>query len=87
MMAVWGAQPGAAMEDVSATWAQLIALHRKANSLLRERTEADVAFRQDPSEANFAWIKDVNARLAAVGGTEALIEGFGEMSGRAKKSM
>ena len=34
--AVWGAKPGAAREDVLATWQQLVALHRQWHSLLRE---------------------------------------------------
>ena len=31
-------------------------------------------------------LRDVKTRLAAMDGTEALIEGFGEMSGRGQKS-
>ncbi len=40
-----------------------------------------------PSEANLAWLKDVSARLESLDGTEALIEGFGELSGRFRKSV
>ena len=42
---------------------------------------------EDANEHNFGWLRDVKARFAAVEGTEALIEGFGEFSGRLKKSM
>ncbi|HEY0234811.1 MAG TPA: DNA primase [Afipia sp.] len=79
---VWGAQAGAAQEDVLSTWHQLIALHRQSHSLLRELKDAELALGQDPSEANDAWLRDVKARLAEVDGTQALIEGFGESSGR-----
>jgi DNA primase len=89
--AVWGAQSGAAADDVLATWKQLIALHHQWNSLLRELKDAERALAQDANNDannhNFGWLQDVKLRLAAVEGTEALIEGFGESSGRLKKSM
>jgi len=85
--AVWGAQSGAAADDVLATWKQLIALHHQWNSLLRELKDAERALAEDANEHNFGWLRDVKLRLAGVEGTEALIEGFGESSGRLKKSM
>ena len=69
----------------------VIALHHQWNSLLRELKDAERALAQDTNEDandhNFGWLRDVKLRLAAVEGTEALIEGFGESSGRLKKSM
>ncbi|MGN6116855.1 MAG: DNA primase, partial [Nitrobacter sp.] len=59
--AVWGAQPGAARDDVLATWQQLIALHRQWHSLLRELKDAELALGDEPSEANLAWLRDVKA--------------------------
>ena len=85
--AVWGAREGAARDDVLATWHQLVALHRQWHSLLRELKDAELALGEDPSEANLAWLRDVKARMAEVDGTEALIEGFGELSGRFQKSV
>jgi DNA primase len=85
--AVWGSKPGAAREDVLATWQQLVVLHQKTHALLRERKDAELALGEDPSEANLAWLKDVTARLESIDGTEALIEGFGELSGRFRKSV
>jgi DNA primase len=85
--AVWGAQPGAAREDVLSTWHQLVALHRQSHSLLRELKDAEQALGEVASEANNAWLRDVKARLSEVDGTEALIEGFGEQSGRLQRSM
>ncbi len=84
--AVWGAQSGAATDDVLATWRQLIALHHQWNSLLRELKDAERALADEVNDHNFGWLRDVKQRLAAVEGTEALIEGFGESSGRLKKS-
>jgi DNA primase len=85
--AVWGAAPGAAPEDVLSTWRQLVSLHRQWHSLLRELKDAEVALGEEASEANLAWLRDVKARLAEVDGTEALIEGFGDSSGRQQRSV
>jgi DNA primase len=84
---VWGAGPGAAADDVISTWHQLVGLHRKAHALLREKKDAELALSHEPNEANFAWLKDVSSRLESMDGTEALIEGFGEQSGRFQRSM
>jgi len=85
--AVWGAQAGAAREDVLSTWRQLVSLHRKTHSLLREMKDAELALAGDSSEANLAWLQDIQARMAEVDGIEALIEGFGESSGRLQRSV
>ncbi|MEZ5822282.1 MAG: DNA primase [Xanthobacteraceae bacterium] len=85
--AVWGAKAGAAREDVLSTWRQLVALHQKTHALLREMKDAEQALAEEPSEANLAWLKDIQARMAEADGTEALIEGFGELSGRFQRSV
>jgi len=85
--AVWGTQAGAAREDVLSTWHQLVSLHRQWHSLLRELKDAELALGDEASEANLGWLRDVKARLAEVDGTEALIEGFGESSGRFQRSV
>ncbi|MGE5157447.1 MAG: DNA primase [Gemmatimonas sp.] len=85
--AVWGAREGAARDDVLATWRQLVSLHRQWHSLLRELKDAELALGEEPSEANLAWLRDVKARMAEVDGIEALIEGFGELSGRFQRSV
>jgi DNA primase len=85
--AVWGVQVGAAREDVLSTWRQLVALHQKTHALLRERKDAEQALAEDSSEANLAWLRDIQARMAEAEGTEALIEGFGELSGRFQRSV
>jgi DNA primase len=85
--AVWGAKPDAAREDVLSTWHQLVSLHRQWHSLLRELKDAELALGDEASEANLKWLLDVKARLEEVDGTEALIEGFGESSGRFQRSV
>jgi DNA primase len=83
--AVWGTQAGAAREDVLSTWHQLVSLHRQWHSLLRELKDAELALGEDGSEANLTWLRDIKARLEEVDGTEALIEGFGDSSGRSQR--
>ena len=85
--AVWAAREGAARDDVLATWHQLVALHRQWHTLLRELKDAELALGEDASESNLAWLRDVKARMSEVDGTEALIEGFGELSGRFQRSV
>jgi len=79
---VWGARPEAAAADVLQTWKQLLALHRQWHSLTRELKDAEMALGQDNTETNYTRLRDVKARLSSIDGTEALIEGFGEQSGR-----
>jgi len=84
---VWGAGPEAAPDDVLVTWVQLVALHRQWHSLIKELKEAELALGRDSSESNYLRLCDVKARLSRVGGTEALIEGFGAASGRGARTL
>jgi DNA primase len=84
---VWAARPGAATADVLLTWKQLVALHTQWHSLTRELKDAEMALGQDNSEANYARLCDVKARLSKLDGTEALVEGFGASSGRIPRSL
>jgi DNA primase len=83
---VWGVGPEAAPGDVLLTWKQLLALHRQWHSLTRELKDAELALGQDNSEANYTRLIDVKSRLSTLDGTEALIEGFGDQSGRPTRS-
>jgi DNA primase len=62
-------------------------LHRKKRTLSKELQEAERALGAEPTEANFAWLKDVQQRLAVLDGTEVQIEGFGAPSGRPARTM
>jgi DNA primase len=78
----WPAREGAAEDDVAQWWTHVVTLHRKKRTLNKELKEAERALGEELSEANLAWIRDVQGRLQALEGTEALIEGFGLSSGR-----
>ncbi len=83
----WPARAGAAPDDVRQWWTHVVTLHRRVRTLNRELKEAERALGEDPSEQNFAWLRDVQGRLSAIDGTEASIEGFGVMSGRPLRSL
>ncbi|MEA2933876.1 MAG: primase [Variibacter sp.] len=78
----WPARPEASQDDVSRWWDHVITLHRKHGTLHRELKEAERALGHDPSDENFRWIKDLQERLAALEGAEAVLEDFGASSGR-----
>jgi len=78
----WPARETAAPEDVSLWWTHVVSLHRKSRTLHKELKDAEAALGSEPSEESLAWLRDVQGRLAALEGTEALIDGFGALSGR-----
>ncbi|MFL9828574.1 DNA primase [Rhodoplanes sp. SY1] len=86
-VADWPARVGAAPEDVRPWWRHVLTLHHKNRTLNKELKEAERALGDDPSERNFAWLQDVQGRLAAIEGTEASIEGFGALSGRPTRGL
>jgi DNA primase len=82
----WPARADAAAEDVVQWWAHVLTLHRKQRTLNRELKDAERALGEEPSDANLAWLRDVQGRLSALDGSEAQIEGFGLLSGRPVRS-
>jgi DNA primase len=81
-LADWPARAGAAPEDVRQWWTHVLTLHRRNRTLNKELKEAERALGEEPSEQNFAWLRDVQEQLSSLEGTEATIEGFGALSGR-----
>ena len=58
----WPAREGAAEDDVDQWWTHVVTLHRKKRTLNRELKEAERALGEEPSEANLAWIRDVQGQ-------------------------
>jgi DNA primase len=83
----WPARAGAAPEDIVQWWTHVVTLHRKQRTLNKELKDAERALGEDPTEANLSWLRDVQQRLAALEGSEALIEGFGLSSGRSARGL
>lgn len=63
---------GADPESVFDSIRQAIVLHQRARTLHSELKAAERALADEATEANFAWIKDVKARLETIEGTEAM---------------
>jgi len=82
----WPAQEGASVDDVAQWWTHVVTLHRKQRTLNRELKDAERALGEEPTDANLAWLRDVQGRLSALDGSEAQIEGFGLSSGRPARS-
>lgn len=81
----WPALEDAALEDARDAFAQALHLHRSARTLHRELKEAEAALAAEPTDENYRHLVDVQAQFRSVQATEALIEGFGVMSGRARQ--
>ena len=80
---IWQWGEDVALIDAQTGLHHALALHYKSVQLNRELKAAELALGQDPSEESFERLKDIQNQIASVDGTEALIEGFGSLSGRA----
>jgi DNA primase len=78
----WFLSAGAAMEDARTGLSQMIALHRKHVTLVRELKAAEAAFAAEPTELNLVHLNEVREQLQSEEGREASIQGFGIASGR-----
>jgi len=78
----WPALEGAALEDARDAFSQALHLHRSARTLKRELREAQAIWDREQTEESFRHLVEVQAQLRDMQSTEALIEGFGAMSGR-----
>jgi DNA primase len=83
----WPARAGASVDDVAQWWTHVVALHRRQRTLNKELKDAERALGEEPTDANLAWLRDVQDRLSALDGSEAQIEGFGLSSGRPARSV
>lgn len=63
---------GADPESVFDSIRQAVVLHQRARTLHSELKAAERALADEATEANFAWIKDVKARLDTIEGIEAM---------------
>ena len=83
---VWAVRSSAAPDDVLTTWKQLVTLHHQ-DHLAKELKEVEHALGQEATDANYSRLQDVKAQQATAEGTEAVIEGFGTLSGRPIRSV
>jgi DNA primase len=78
----WFVLPEAATNDVRTGFRQMVALHRKSVTLARDLQAAEAALADHPSEENLKVLNEIREQLRSQAGEEALIDGFGEASGR-----
>jgi DNA primase len=78
----WFVLPEAAAKDVRTGFRQMVALHRKTVTLVRELDAAEAALAEHPSDENLKVLNEIREQMRSTIGEEALIEGFGEDSGR-----
>ena len=78
----WFLLPEAAAKDVRTGFRQMVALHRKTVTLARELDAAEAALAEYPSDENLKVLNEIREQMRSAVGEEALIEGFGEDSGR-----
>lgn len=82
---IWQSGAEIAEQDAEIGLRHALALHYKSVQLNRELKAAEVALGADPSEETFERLRDIQNQITTVDGTEALIEGFGSLSGRATR--
>jgi DNA primase len=83
---VWQSGAEVADPDAETGLKHALALHYKSVELNKALRAAELALGDDPSEETFERLRDIQNQIATVDGTEALIEGFGSLSGRATRS-
>jgi DNA primase len=83
---IWQVAVDVADADAEIGLKHALALHYKSVELNRALRSAEVALGDDPSEETFERLRDIQNQITTVDGTEALIEGFGSLSGRATRS-
>jgi DNA primase len=83
---VWQIGLEIAQIDAETGLSHALALHNKKVQLNKELKAAEAALGDDPSEETFERLRDIKNQITTVDGTEALIEGFGSLSGRATRS-
>jgi DNA primase len=82
---VWQVLPDAADLDAETGLRHALALHYKSIELNKALKAAENALDVDWTEDSFKALQDIKSQITTVDGTEALIEGFGSLSGRAAR--
>jgi DNA primase len=83
---IWQTGPEVAATDAETGLRHALALHYKAVELNKALKAAENALDVDWTEDSFRVLQDIKNQITTVDGTEALIEGFGSLSGRAARS-
>ncbi len=82
---IWQVGPEIAAQDAEIGLTHALALHYKSVELNKALKAAENALDVDWTEDSFKVLQDIKNQITTVDGTEALIEGFGSLSGRAPR--
>ncbi|MFD2236239.1 DNA primase [Aureimonas populi] len=82
MLGVWSLLEGAALEDARETMRQALHLQHRFHSLHRELRQAEATLAAEFSEIAYIQMIEIKREIDNFAGTEALIDGFGLLSGR-----
>lgn len=82
----WPALEDAAPDDAREALLQALQLYKGARTLQIELKAAEAALASEPTEENYRHLVEVQAQFRDLQDAEALIEGFGVMSGRVGRS-
>ncbi len=84
---LWSVRPEAAPADAAESLRQALVLHRRFWALNRELRAVEGRLAENPSEQDFARLRDIQTQLSALDGAEAALEGFGAPSGRSPRTL
>ncbi len=80
---IWQIDAKIAKIDAEIGLNHALALHYKSVQLNKELRAAEIALGNELSEENLEKLRNIQNQIATIDGREALIEGFGSLSGRA----
>jgi DNA primase len=84
---LWSVRAEAAAADAGESLRQAMVLQHRVRALDKELRKIEARLASAPSERDSALLRDIQAQLNALDGTEAAVEGFGSMSGRSTRSL
>ncbi|WP_062231310.1 DNA primase [Aureimonas sp. N4] len=87
LVRLWPVLAQAALEDAREAVRQALHLHHKFRSLHRELKAAEQALAVEGDELAYAQVIEIKREIDNLAGTEALIDGFGVLSGRPAKGI
>jgi len=82
----WPALEQAALDDAREAFLQALQLHKGSRTIQSELKAAEAALATEPTEENYRHLVEVQAQFRDLQAAEALIEGFGVLSGRVDRS-
>jgi DNA primase len=84
---LWSVRPEADALDAAESLKQALVLHRRSGALNRELRVIEGRLTANPNDQDYARLRDIQAQLSELDGTEAALEGFGAMSGRVNRML